>query len=78
MASQHVIQDFMVGSNYTTTTGQTCQCTAVTDTFIRVTFNNETAIKYTKQLFAGTFVALKCRTSVYILTKSKAHCGHIN
>jgi preprotein translocase subunit YajC len=64
--AEHKIIDFSVGSKYTTVTGLSCEVTAVADSFIRVTYNNETTVKYPKMLFAGVFVALNHRNAFHL------------
>ena len=59
--AEHQIVDFSVGKKYSTVSGLNCEVIAVTDTFIRVTYNGETTVKYPKMLFAGVFVALDHR-----------------
>lgn len=48
----------MFGQHYINKAGIACTVVAVTDKFIKVTYNNETAVKYSKMLYAGVYAGL--------------------
>lgn len=56
--AEHKIVDFVVGNKYINNDNKLCTCTAVADTFVKFTYNNNSSVKYIKILFAGVYAAL--------------------
>lgn len=56
--AEHDIVDFVVGNKYVNKDNKLCTCTAVTDTFAKFTYNNNSSVKYKKILFAGVYAAI--------------------
>lgn len=58
-----MLKILLFGQSYITKNGTKCTVIAVTDTFIKVSYNNEIAIKYPKVMYAGVYAGLSYRNA---------------